>query len=165
MCPQIESDKAMDPEIRKIIDELKDEANLFHLFNQEELGQIGPYLEVIHLPAGAVFFKEGDPGNCLGIVISGRLQAKKQTEFHNNQLVLALLGRGSLVGELAMIDEDTRSASVVAVEDSDVVVLRRAALDAMLQAHPYIGIKLYKGICRILSIRLRTLSQRLSVIF
>lgn len=155
----------MDPAIKRIIDELRDEANLFHLFDQEELAQIGPYLEVVHLPAGTVFFKEGDPGDCLGIVISGKLQAKKQTEFQNNQIVLALLGRGSLVGELAMIDEDTRSASVVAVEDSDVVVLRRAALESMLGEYPYIGIKLYKGICRILSIRLRTLSQRLAVIF
>ncbi len=155
----------MDNNLKDMIYKFRDELIIFHLLTEEELGQILPYLGVIYYPAGTVIFKEGDPGDFMGFVGSGKLEVKKHTEFKGKQIILALLSKGSFVGELSLIDEQPRSATVVALEDSELVVLKREALDSLMQTHPYIGIKILKGISRILAIRLRKAGERLSIVF
>jgi CRP-like cAMP-binding protein len=155
----------MENNLKKLIYELKDELKIFHLLNNEELEQIPPYFEVVYYSAGTTLFNEGDEGNFIGFITSGRLEVKKQTEFKGRQIVLALLSKGSFVGELSMVDEQPRSATVVASEDAELVILRREALDSLMQTYPYIGIKILKGLNRILAIRLRKAVDRLAVIF
>lgn len=155
----------MENNLKELIYELKDELKIFHLLNKEELEQIVPYFEIVHYPAGTTLFNEGDPGDFIGFIVSGRLEVKKQTEFKGRQIVLALLSRGSFVGELSMVDEQPRSATVVASEDSELVILRREVLDSLMQTYPYIGIKILKGLNRFLAIRLRKAVDRLTVIF
>jgi CRP-like cAMP-binding protein len=155
----------MENNLKELIYELKDELKIFHLLNKEELEQIVPYFEIVHYPAGTTLFNEGDSGDFIGFIVSGRLEVKKQTEFKGRQIVLALLSRGSFVGELSMVDEQPRSATVVASEDSELVILRREALDSLMQTYPYIGIKILKGLNRFLAIRLRKAVDRLTVIF
>jgi len=155
----------MKNDLKKIIFELKDEVKIFHLLNDEELEQILHYFEMVNYPAGTTVFSEGDPGDFIGFIVSGRLEVKKQTEFKGRQIVLALLSKGSFVGELSLVDEHPRSATVIAPEDSELIILRREALDSLLQSHPYTGIKILKGLNKILAIRLRKAVDRLSVIF
>jgi CRP-like cAMP-binding protein len=152
-------------DIKKIILELRDELKIFSLLKEEDLEQIVPFFETISCPADTTLFKEGDPGEYIGFITSGKLEVKKQTEFKGRQIVLALLTRGSFVGELSMVDDQPRSASVVAQEDSELVVLRRKAIDALLEKYPFIGIKILKGLNRYLAIRLRKAVDRLTVIF
>jgi CRP-like cAMP-binding protein len=151
--------------LKKLCYELKDELKIFHLLNKEELEQIVSYFEIVHYSAGTTVFTEGDPGDFIGFIVSGKLEVKKQTEFKGKQIVLALLSKGSFVGELSLVDEYPRSASVVAPEDTDLVILRRGALDTLMQKFPYTGIKILKGLNRILAIRLRKAVERLAVIF
>ena len=67
------------------------------------------------------------------------------------QRILAILGRGAIVGELAMIDGLPRSASVKAIRDCELSFVRRAALTEMLHRHP----ELYIDIVTTLAARLR----------
>lgn len=155
----------MKENLKELIYEWKDELKLFYLLNKEEMGQIVPYFETVHYPKGSILFNEGDSGDFIGIVISGRLEVKKQTEFKGHEIVIALLGKGSFVGELSVADQQPRSATVVALEDSKLLILTRETLDSIMEAYPYIGIKILKGLIRILAIRLRKTVERLTIIF
>lgn len=82
-----------------------------------------------------------------------------------NQLIIAILTRGALVGELSIFDEHKRSATVEAVEETSILILRNDAFDALLRDYPEIGIRILKGFIRILSLRLRKTTERLTTIF
>ena len=137
----------------------------FSFLSEEDFQKIACFFESATYPAKTVIFREGDPAGFIGLVLSGKLEVKKQTEFKGNQLIIAILTAGSLIGELSIFDEHQRSASVEAVEDSSILILRNEAFEALLKEYPEIGIKLLKGFIRILAIRLRKTTERLTTIF
>jgi CRP/FNR family cyclic AMP-dependent transcriptional regulator len=149
---------------KALLEEIKEEMICCFL-DTGEIDRIASFFEVMHVPANTVIFKEGDPGDFVGFVVSGKLEVKKQTEFKGNQIIVALMTKGALFGELTMFDTHYRSATVEAVEDTTLVLLKHDAMDALLQQYPSIGIKLLKGFIRILSLRLRKTTERLTTIF
>lgn len=155
----------MGQDMKKLIFDIKDELIIFHHLNDEDLEQILPFFELLNCPAGTAIFNEGDEGGYACFIATGRFEVKKQTEFKGKQVIVALLGKGSIVGEMSLVDQHPRSATVVAREDSQLLVLRREAVESILQKYPYIGIKILKGLNRVLSIRLRQTVDRLVGIF
>ncbi len=156
----------MDDNLKNKILAMKDELVLFNLLNNEEVEALVPYLEVLLYKSGQTLFEEGEPGDFLAFIVSGRVQAKKHTEFKGKQIVLATLEKCSLVGEMSFVNSDEpRSASVVALEDSEFVIIRRDSMDALTEKYPMIGIKILKGLIRILAIRLQKADERFSTIF
>lgn len=155
----------MEQDLKKLIFDIKDELIFFHLLDKEDLEQILPFFELLSCPAGTTIFNEGDEGDYVCFIAGGRFEVKKQTEFKGKQIIIALLGKGSIVGEMSLIDQYPRSATVVAREDSQMVILRRDAVEEISQKYPYIGIKILKGLNRILSLRLRQTVDRLIGIF
>jgi CRP-like cAMP-binding protein len=156
----------MDGNLKKKILTMKDELMLFTLLNNEEMELLVPYLELLLYNAGETLFEEGDTGDFLAFIVSGRVQAKKHTEFKGKQIVLATLEKGSLVGEMSIVNPgEPRSASVVALEASEFVIVKRDSLDALTEEYPLIGIKILKGLIRILAIRLQKADERFSIIF
>jgi CRP-like cAMP-binding protein len=155
----------MSEELRVLIQDLRDKLQVFQLLTLDELDLLIPNFKLVKYPKGATLFKEGDPGDYFGIVLSGKLEVKKQTEFKDKAIVLALLGKGSFTGELSMLDGQVRSAAVVAREDSEMFILTRDVLDKFMDENPHIGIKILKGIVRTMSIRLRKSVERMAAIF
>lgn len=151
-------------QIKELLRDLREEI-IFSLLEDEDIEKIAPFFELNTYPSGAVVFKEGDPGDFVGLVISGKLEVKKQTEFKGNQVIIALLTKGALVGELSILDRNSRSATVEAVEKTTMLILMNDKLEVLMQEHPSTGIKLLKGLLRILSIRLRKATERLTHIF
>ncbi len=137
---------------------------IFQLLNDNELEKIVPLFKKIDCPAGTVIFNEGEPGDFIGFVISGKLEVKKHTEF-NKQIILAILSKGSFAGELSMISGQSRSATVAALENSSLLILGREELNSFIQHYPDIGIKILRGIIRTISIRMRKNVERLVSIF
>ncbi len=133
--------------------------------DDQEIEKISTFFELVHYPAGTNVFKEGDPGDFIGFVISGKLEVKKQTEFKGNQIIIALLSKGALVGELSVFDRHKRSATVEAIEDTTMLILREEALESLFEQYPHAGIKILKSLIRVLSIRLRKVTDRLTTIF
>jgi len=150
--------------IREQLNKLREEM-IFDLLDDRDIEQIVPFFELVTYHAGTVVFKEGDPGDFVGFVVSGKLEVKKQTEFKGNQLIIALLGSGALVGELSMFDKHNRSATVEAKEDTVLIKLWNEKFESLIGQHPYIGIKILKSFIRILSLRLRKVTERLTAIF
>jgi CRP-like cAMP-binding protein len=151
-------------QIKDILEQLKKE-KIFYLFSDEDFVHLAPFLEMVDHSKNTLIFKEGDPGDFICFVISGKLEVKKLTEFKGNQIILALLGKGAMVGELSLFDENYRSATVETVEDTTLLLLRNSALEDLIKDHPYIGVKILKGFIRVLSLRLRKATERLTTIF
>lgn len=150
--------------IREYLHQIRDEM-IFSLLDEGDLDNIAPFFELRTYPAGSIVFEESEPGNFAGLVVSGKLEVKKQTEFKGNQLIIAILGSGALFGEMSIFDSHERSATIEAVEDSTILILTNTALNKMIELYPHTGIKLLKGLIRVQSIRLRKITERLTTIF
>jgi NTE family protein len=102
-------------------------------------------LEPVHMPAGEVVFRQGDPGDGLYLVVSGRLRVTVAAE--GGERMLHDLGRGAVVGEIALLTDRPRSASVHAVRDTDLQLLRAPVFQALAERSP----ALMSGMMRLLA--------------
>jgi CRP/FNR family cyclic AMP-dependent transcriptional regulator len=102
------------------------------------------------LKADQTLFTAGDPGDGCYRVEQGLLKVSVVSPS-GGERILAILGPGTLVGELAMIDARPRSASVVAARDSELSFINRTSFEAVAQAHPQV----YRHIVSLLVQRLR----------
>ena len=100
-------------------------------------------------------FREGDPPDAMYVVKSGRLSVVKTKA--NSEIVLAEIGPGAMVGEMAFFDNKPRSASVKALKESEVVPLPYKALHAQFANFP----EWCKAIMRTVNDHLRNANQRL----
>jgi len=107
--------------------------------------------------ANEYIFFQGDPGIGLYIIIKGEVVITQDED--GDRFDLAILGRGDFFGELALLDEEKRSASAIALKDSQVAVIFKPDLDEFVEAHPKEGIKILRGISFIVATRLRNLNQ------
>ncbi len=102
------------------------------------------------IPGGALLCQQGSPGNELYLVISGRLRAIRSAADGARQ-VLGEISRGELVGEMALMTDDPRSADVVAIRDTMLAVLNKAAFDHLVADFP----RLVKQVARLMVKRLQ----------
>jgi CRP-like cAMP-binding protein len=108
----------------------------------------------VSLAADAVLFMAGDPGNGCYRVNEGLLKVSIASST-GAERILAILGPGSIVGDLAMIDGLPRSASVTALRDCKMSFVSRAAFEAFAAAQPDI----YKFLVALLAKRVRETDQ------
>lgn len=107
--------------------------------------------------ANEYVFYQQDPGIGLYIIVKGEVLITQESD--EEKFDLARLGRGDFFGELALLDEERRSASAIAQKDSQLAVLFKPDLDEFVETHPKEGIKILRGISQILATRLRNLNQ------
>ena len=134
----------------------------FGFLTHEERRGICPYLELKVCPAKAVLMHENEASNYLGFVAGGRLAVKKETGFKGKYIVLAILEKGTVVGESEILGHGPRSSTVVAVEECRLLTLTDDSFNLLHHQDPPLGIKLLKRIVYILSLRLRKAGERLS---
>ena len=120
---------------------------LFSGVSDAVLAEIADRSRIAHLQAGEVLFREGDPADELYVLQSGRLEVF--TDGFEEEPLRVLL-RGAVVGELALLTESPRSASVRARRDSTLLELSRASFDALLSEHDFV-----RGLLRVLGSELR----------
>ena len=76
-------------------------------------------------PRHSVILFEDDPGDALYVVAKGQVKVVLIGD-DGREVILSVLGEGEFFGEMALLDDEPRSAHVIAMEDSDLLVLRRA---------------------------------------
>ena len=118
---------------------------LFRTLGGEELERIAAVLEPRRHSAGETFIRTGDAGDSLYLITEGRVRV------HVGETTFAELPAGSVVGEMALLDDQPRSADVTALDDVATLRLDRADFDAVLAAWPAIA----RGVMRVLTERLR----------
>ena len=138
--------------------------SIFRLLNKDEKKIIGKLFELAHYPAGSVCVKEGETINYIGIIATGRMKFERANRITGKPMLLAVLENGSHVGDFSMLPERKSLGQVRAIEDTDMLVLSHNKLDAFMQEHPLIGIKIPKGISTVLSIRLKSAIDKVMVL-
>ena len=123
---------------------------LFGELDGAALAELETELEWVRLRGGDTLFEEGDHGNDVYIIVNGRLRASV-LDGEGKTRVLEEVGRGTAVGELALLTGEPRAATIVAVRDSDLLKLSRASFDTMLDRHP----RAMMQIARAAALRLR----------
>jgi CRP-like cAMP-binding protein len=99
-------------------------------------------------------FGKGDPGSALYGVLSGRLKVTS-AGTDGKEVVFGLCDPGEVIGEIALLDGSPRSAAVVALEPSELLVLHRRDFLPFLARHPAVAIQL----AEVLAARLRRISE------
>src|SRR4029450_8767784 len=97
---------------------------LFTKLEDAELQRFAELTREKSYPKGSVILFEDDPGDSLFIVRAGRVKVVLVGE-DGREVILGVLGIGEHFGELSLIDEQPRSAHVIAMEDANLLVLRR----------------------------------------
>jgi CRP/FNR family transcriptional regulator, cyclic AMP receptor protein len=121
------------------------EVDLFSAVPGRMLASVAATAEEVTVEPGSTFIEHGAVEDCLYVVVSGRVRV------HHDGQVLAELGAGSSVGELAVLVPGPRSASVTAVDSTLLLRLRKAVLDELLADRP----ELATEVIRALVLRLR----------
>lgn len=105
-------------------------SEFFQALSRENLEKLVDKFEFISIDSGEVLINKGDVGDCLYLVVSGRLRA-----FSENA-VLGEMGRGDLIGELAILTHAARAASVRAIRDSVLLKLSQKEFEIFVQENP-----------------------------
>ena len=126
-------------------------SSLFQSLSDEELAALDIQTIPVALMSGEVLFRQGDPGDSLYIVISGRLVVSHKSDDQTERIV-AELGHGEIVGEMGLVCNEPRSATVVASRDTQLARLTAAGLDCLTAKYAQ---PVYSAIVRQLSARLR----------
>jgi len=115
--------------------DLLSEVKLFKLLDSTERLDLIKALERRPVKRGTTIFGIGEPGDALYIVASGTIEIFVK-DTTGTKIVLASCGAGEIFGELSLLDGGARTASAMAIEDSELFMLDRPDLTRFLQNHP-----------------------------
>jgi len=124
---------------------------------EEELAAFAPFLRERRYPRGSMILAQGDPGESLYLIAAGQVKVVLIHE-DGREVILSVLGEGAFFGEMALLDQEPRSAHVVAMTDATLLQLRREDFQARLRAGPDVAI----GLLRELSRRLRRADETIA---
>ncbi|MGH3656597.1 MAG: Crp/Fnr family transcriptional regulator [Micromonosporaceae bacterium] len=139
------------------MDEVLARCGLFQGVDPEAAEALAKELEYVEVRKGDVLFTEGEPGDSLYIVTSGKIKVGRRAA-DGRQNLIAVMGLSDMVGELSLFDPGPRTATATAVTDSRVARLRKAALRPWLSNRPEIA----EQLLRVLARRLRRTNDALA---
>ncbi|HEX8988761.1 MAG TPA: cyclic nucleotide-binding domain-containing protein [Rhodocyclaceae bacterium] len=142
-------------DVAAVIDGLE----LFNDFSYPELKVIARYLSFSEVRRGETVFAEGDPGDYMLILAEGKLSIFKGGE--NGSQLLCHEGRGRIVGEMALLDRERRSATCVADADCTLLMLSAENLARMAKDAPSLAYRFMFNLAKLMSRRLRRTSGML----
>jgi CRP-like cAMP-binding protein len=135
---------------------LKD-VELFNGLNETDLEQVAAIFIERQLDRGELVAEQGSPGDSLFLVTEGFVEiARVGKKGSVDPEVLVNLGEGQIFGEMSLVDQGPRSASVRAISDPTTVqVVTRADFEALCQKNTHIGYVVMRNIAADLSFKLR----------
>ena len=129
----------------------------FRELGREELEAVAAVAMPRRFAAGEIVFRERDDSDTCYIVRSGHARALRE-HAGGRQLTLATFGPGDIFGELAMFDDERRSATVEALDDLEVLAILGGDMRRLMHEHAAIAVKLAVSLVR----RLRGANERLA---
>ena len=130
--------------------------DLFANLDKKELQTIGSTCQERKYPAGTTLVSQGDTGVGLYVITSGKVRITQATHPDRAEEELGTQGAGTVLGEMALLDDLPRSATITAIEDTTALLLPVWDFRSALHSHPDIAIKLLA----VLSRRLRNAERR-----
>src|SRR5690242_5498259 len=130
---------------------------VFEALGPADLEQIAQLAVPRRFPGGEVVFREGDESSTCYIVRHGRARAVREHP-DGRSITLANFGPGDIFGELAMFDDERRSATIETLEDTEAIAILGGDMRRLLSEHADISVKLLASLGR----RLRETNERLA---
>ncbi len=140
----------MDPEVLR-------RAPLFASLADDAFAALTKELVEVDLSRGSSLFEEGDQGDQLYFLISGKIKLGRRVPDGRENL-LAVLGPGEIFGEMALFDPSPRTATATAVSETRLVGLKHENLKELLQTRPEVAMQLLQALAR----RLRRTNESLA---
>jgi MFS superfamily sulfate permease-like transporter len=109
--------------------------------------------------AGDIVIRQGDEDRSLFIVAKGTTTVRVSVAGGHREVRLVSYSRGTVFGEMALLDRQPRSATVTADDDAVCYVLSEASFSALVKEHPLIAVQLLANLARELSVRLRSMTR------
>jgi len=110
-------------------------------------------------PKNTLVICEGDQSDSLYLIISGKVKVFLSDE-EGKEVTLNIQSKGEYFGELAILDEAPRSASVMTTEETKLAILSKSAFDKCMEEHPAMALVIMRGLAR----RLRDLTENVRIL-
>ncbi len=134
--------------------------------SQANAMQVVAYMHLYWVPAGAHIVREGqtDGLDQLWLVLDGELSVENNAlQEGESEMVVRVMGAGSLIGELSLLDGGPRSANCVATTDILAATLSRSDFQRLLAEQPHVGVSLLLAISRRMANHVRDLTRKLQL--
>jgi CRP/FNR family cyclic AMP-dependent transcriptional regulator len=119
---------------------------LFREMQPEELNEILGFAHERHIAKGTTIFRKGDSGSFMMALLIGRVRVGNVSQ-DGKEITLNVIGPGEVLGEIALLDGDPRSADAVALEDITFIVVERRDFMPFLRRHPPLMERLLTVLC------------------
>ena len=140
--------------------ELLHKCILFKDLDDDELKKILSITKEVRYKKGEMIFKKDDPDDSLYLILDGAVRIS--IEIGGEKEVLTVLNRGFHFGEMALIDNVPRSATVEAVEHSKLLRIRKANFDRVLESDIDIELKVLRSMTQAFTNRIRDIDKNLT---
>jgi CRP/FNR family cyclic AMP-dependent transcriptional regulator len=131
--------------------------------NADEAREIVRLMRLVAFNTGATLFREGESSAYLLLVLEGEVEIDTGDRPAGESVEISVLGPGSVIGEMALIDGSPRSANCTALSPVRAAGLSRRALELLLERQPAAAAKFTLGLAQIVAERLRALSQQIQL--
>ena len=142
----------MNSQAPKLLKELE----LFSELTDQELEEVAALAQVRKIDTDTTVFHEGDSSDAIFVVVNGRVKIVT-TSSDGKEFILTVLGAGQVFGEMGLLETAPRSASVITITEVELLVIKVADFDHLLNSSPGISRKLMA----ILSRRLRRANSKM----
>ncbi len=123
------------------------EIPLFSQLRESDIAKLARVTQERSYPKNSLIVFADDPGNALYVVLSGQVKIVIGAE-DGREVILSIRGEGEFFGEMSLIDDEPRSAHVIAMENSKLLVLRRGDFNRCLHDMPEIATGLLRALCK-----------------
>jgi CRP/FNR family transcriptional regulator, cyclic AMP receptor protein len=130
---------------------------VFEALGPDDVRRVADVAVPRRFATGQVIFREGDSSDTCYVVRSGHTRALRENT-DGRMIALAHFGPGDIFGELAMFDDERRSATVETLDAVEAIAIAGSDMRRLLREHPDIAVKLLVGVAR----RLREANERLT---
>jgi CRP-like cAMP-binding protein len=118
-------------------------------------------MSLYELKSREFLFREGELGQYVAFVVEGRLEVLKKT-ITGSEIAITTVTKGHSIGDMSLIDQAPRSASIRALNKSTLAILPQSAFKIIIDKHPTIGTKILIGFARFQTENLRKTSNQLN---
>ena len=132
---------------------------LLQSLSEIELDQLAAGSVRKNFPKGRTIVSEGEPSQSLYILLSGRAKVQR-SDSEGKEVILAVLGSGEFFGEMSLIDDAPRSASIITLESCDFMALNKDSFKSMLMQSPEVCMQIMRGLVK----RLREADKKIETL-
>jgi CRP/FNR family cyclic AMP-dependent transcriptional regulator len=114
--------------------------SIFKGVGRRDLERIASLMDEVDLPAGRVVMRQGETGNDMFVIASGKVSIER------NGRVIGERGPGSAIGEMSLLSEGPRTATVTTLEPSRVLLAGHREFHALMNDHPTVRMAILEGL-------------------